>query len=216
MPPPEALGGLKPGTGRALNALIKTYSVTGVERTGTVPDPLFKPGQVLDEMRTADGAAAQISFSFPEAWTLAGGPNLDVRDVRTSDSAFLLAAPLPSGASFESLTNDYFLDVLFAPEGKYGSYGVVEDRKVLASDVEVLTTPSGAKTLYRRISLRFAPLTYNGNTVERRALLSATHVGGTVFLLATGCLATRYKSLQTELVATQASFRAFGRSAKSS
>ena len=117
-PPPEALGGLKPGTGRSLNALIKMRSITGVQRTGTVPEPLFKPGQILDEMKTAEGGAAQITFSFPEAWTLAGGPNLDVRDVRTGDSAFLLAAPLPSGTCFETLQDDYFLTMLFAPEGK--------------------------------------------------------------------------------------------------
>ena len=87
---------------------------------------------------------------------------------------------------------------------------MVEDRRVLSSDLATLATPSGARSSYRRIALRFAPLTYNGNTVERRALLSATNVGGTVFVLAAGCLATRYKSLQTELLATQASFRAFG------
>ena len=84
-PPAEALGGLKAGTGRPLNALIKMRSETGVERTGSVDSPLFKPGQCFDELRTASGGAAEVAFAFPEAWTLASGPNLDVRDVRTSD-----------------------------------------------------------------------------------------------------------------------------------
>ncbi|EOD20426.1 hypothetical protein EMIHUDRAFT_447051, partial [Emiliania huxleyi CCMP1516] len=50
-----ALGGLKPGTGRPLNALIKLRAETGVERVDTSSSPLFKPGAVLDTVRTADG-----------------------------------------------------------------------------------------------------------------------------------------------------------------
>ena len=44
-PSPDMLGGLAPGTGRSLNALIKMRAETGVERTGAVESPLFKPGQ---------------------------------------------------------------------------------------------------------------------------------------------------------------------------
>ena len=57
------------------------------------------------------------------------------------------------------------------------------------------------------MSLKFAPLTYNMNTVERRALVSATAVGGTVFILVSGSLATRFKAMQPELAAVQDSFR---------
>ena len=48
----EASGGLKAGTGRPLNALIKMRAETGVQRTGAVETPLFKPGQCFDELRT--------------------------------------------------------------------------------------------------------------------------------------------------------------------
>ena len=54
-----ALGGLKPGTGRPLNALIKLRAETGVERVDTSSSPLFKPGAVLDTVRTADGGTAE-------------------------------------------------------------------------------------------------------------------------------------------------------------
>ena len=57
--------------------------------------------------------------------------------------------------------------------------------------------PNGAQQSYRRLALKFAPLTYNGNTVERRSLVSATEVGGSVFLLAAGSLATRYKKVSS-------------------
>lgn len=96
--------------------------MTGVERLST-GSPLFKPGQVLDEVRAADGSAVSISFNFPEAWIAADGPNLDVRDVKESDSAFLLVAPLPASArgSIEKVPQDFFLDVVFDPQGKYGA-----------------------------------------------------------------------------------------------
>ena len=56
-----------------------------------------------------------MAFSFPEAWTMAGGPNLDVRDVKTSDSSFVLAAPLPSSRTFESLKDAWFMEAPLRP-----------------------------------------------------------------------------------------------------
>ena len=74
--------------GRGANALLKKRAESGVRRIGG--DPLFKPGQILDTVRATDGRAVDISFAFPAEWSVSKGPNLDVRDVRTSDSAFLL------------------------------------------------------------------------------------------------------------------------------
>jgi len=207
----DALGGLKPGTGRPLNALIKMRAETGVERVATEgSSPLFKPGQILDDLRTADGGVAQVSFAFPDAWTLAGGPNLDVRDVKNSDSAFVLVRALPPRTKFDDLKNDFFVDLMFDPQGKYGAYGAVDDRKITSSQTVSVSLPSGGKQTYRRLSLKFAPLSYNQNTVQRRALISATAVGGSVFVLVTGSLATRFKQLEGSLQAVQESFRAIG------
>lgn len=205
----NALGGLKPGTGRPLNALIKFRAETGIQRVGDA-SPLFKAGQILDQVRTADGGQAQVLFAFPKEWTLAGGPNLDVRDVKQSDSAFVLARQLPDKTKLEDLPDEWFVEVLLDPAGKFGQYGQCDDRRVTSSVIEPLTLPSGGKQMYRRLGLKFAPLTYNGNTVERRALLSATSVGGTVFILVAGALNTRFKKLQPELQEIQASFRAIG------
>jgi len=51
---------------------------------------------------------------------------------------------------------------------------------------------------------------YNQNTVERRALLSSTAVGGTVFIAVAGCLAPRFAKMKPALRALQESFRAVG------
>ena len=104
-----------------------------------------------------------------------------------------------------------FEEMLYDPAGKYGSYGTVEDRKVVSCTLAQVKNPNGAQQSYRRLALKFAPLTYNGNTVERRSLVSATEVGGSVFLLAAGSLATRYKKVEPDLLAIQDSFRVFGR-----
>jgi len=209
----EAAGGLKAGTGRPLNALIKMRAETGVERTGAVETPLFKAGQCFDELKTARGSA-EVAFSFPEAWTMATGPNLDVRDVKTSDSSFVLVAPLPDKRTFESLKDAWFMEVplsanpspdpspdpspkpnpfnpnpdpnkvIFNPLGKYGSYGAVEERKVVSSKLVPVRLPSGGEQAYRRMSLKFAPLTYNMK--HRRATGSCLGHGGGRHRLHTG------------------------------
>jgi len=171
---------------------------------------MFRPGAILDGVRSADGSVVDISFAYPKDWTVSGGPNLDVRDVRTSDSAFLLVAPLPdSGKGLDALPKKFYTDLLFRPDGKYGAYGGVDDFAIADSEgVIMLTNPSGTSQAYRRLSLRFDVLSYNQNTVRRRALLSATAVGGSVYLLVASCLGSRYKDAQPELASIQQSFRA--------
>ena len=195
---------------RGSNALLKKRAATGVERTGTIDNALFKPGQILDELASAAGPVS-IAFSFPETWALSKGPNLDVRDVRTSDSALLIVAPLPAFAkSLRELPDTFYTEAMFAPDGKYGAYGSVDDVRFVGEETLALSDSRGGRQSYRRLSLRFSPLTYNQNTVERRALLSATEVGGIVYILVAGCLATRYKKAQADLLGVQESFRAIG------
>lgn len=208
--------------GRGANALIKKRAETGVERTESVSNPLFAPGQILDELYSADRQRVTVSFAFPESWSFAKGPNLDVRDVRTADSTFLVVAPQPSGSSEEltdisALPAAFFTDALFAKEGKYGSYGAVDAVKVTGDELISLASGGrGGKGSYRRLKIKFEALTYNQNTVQRRALLSATAVGGSIYILVSGCLSNRFKQAGPELEDIQNSFRAYseGRSAK--
>ena len=95
-----------------------------------------------------------------------------------------------------------------APRPQYGAYGAVDERKVTSTRLEELRLPSGGTQSYRRLGLAFAPLTYNQNLVERRALVSATAVGGSCFIFVTGCLANRFKKMREELEGVQVSFRA--------
>ena len=75
-----------------------------------------------------------------------------------------------------------------------------------------LKTPAGSMQPYRRLTLQFDALTFNSNTVRRRALCSATSIGGSVFMLVTGCIANRYKEAAPGLAQVQGSFRAYATS----
>lgn len=203
------------GSGRGANAMRKTFASTGIVRTGSVADPLFAAGQILDELRAADGSAVQVSFAFPDAWALAKGPNLDVRSVKNADSAFVLSAPLPEGErDAGTLPVSFFTELLFAKDGKYGSYGGVDDVRVVSQSIDSLSTPTGGMQTYRRLELKFSVLTYNQNTVVRRALLSATATGGSVYVISAGCLDSRFKQIKDDLATCQGSFRALGRTRK--
>ena len=102
----------------------------------------------------------------------------------------------------------FFTALLFAPDGKYGAYGGVDDFAIAESGVALLSSPSGGEQPYRRLSLRFDVLTYNQNTVRRRALVSATAAGGSVYVLVASCLGSRFKEAQPALASIQDSFRA--------
>lgn len=194
--------------GRGASAMSKARTASGVNRIG--PEPTVSGGSILDTLRSADGTAVDVSFAFPEkAWSVSTGPNLDVRDVIKGDSAFVLAAALPKGKSLDALKKSFFTDVIFSPDGKYGAYGTPEEFSIKDWDVKSLSTPSGGTQPYRQFSLSFEALTYNANTVVRRAKVSATAVGGTVFVLVAGCLGTRYKETVKELESIQASYRAY-------
>ena len=149
---------------------------------------MFKPGSILDAMRSEDKTIVDVSFAYPDKWTVSNGPNLDVRDIANSDSAFLLVTPL-KGKSIADVKMKFFTDLIFDPAGKYGSYGTVDDFKTTDAEVVELTSPAGAAQKYRRFKLRFDALTYNQNTVSRTAYVSATSAGGIIWRGAVGTLA---------------------------
>jgi hypothetical protein len=210
-PPAHALtseeydAGMRASGGRGANALLKTRAESGVVRTGLIEDPLFKSGTIFDQLKNADGSATDVTFVFPKSWVFSRGPNLDVRDVQTSDSAFLLVA---KGKNVDTLKKKFFTDVLFDPAGKYGAYGTVDDFSVTKSEAITRKSPSGKDQSYRRLSIKFAALTYNQNTVERRAEMMATEVGGSVYMLCAGCQARNYKASKADLDEILDSFRA--------
>ena len=81
----EAAGGLKAGTGRPLNALIKMRAETGVQRTGAVETPLFKPGQPFD-VRVKVRVHLSLALTLKTHSRLNPNPNLNPDQVSASTS----------------------------------------------------------------------------------------------------------------------------------
>lgn len=192
---PFAEPGSRVATPRGAAALLRERAKTGVTRTGSVPteDVVIAPGRLREELRGVDDPSTivELAFSYPRQWSLATGPNIDVRDLRTSDAAFVLATPLPAGKQLADLPSSFFIDVLFSPEGKFGQYGQVDDRRVVSS--RLVEGAGGVPS--RVLDIKFAALSFNYNLVERRLLLRATAVGGGVYMLAASTLNTRYSKM---------------------
>ncbi|KAG8461865.1 hypothetical protein KFE25_013884 [Diacronema lutheri] len=193
---------------RGAAALLRERAKTGVTRTGMIPEgqAVASPGIFSDELRGAGDPSAivGVTFTFPKAWTPARGQNVDVRNIRTSDGAFLLALRAPDGAqSVRALPDAFFTRALFAPDGKFGQYGAVDDFRVLSSRV---VERDGVP--YATLDVRFSALSFNYNLVERRLLLSAVVVGDSVYMLAASAFATRFKTVSAQLRDVVESYRA--------
>ena len=126
--------------------MIKKRAESGVQRIGN-GSPMFKPGSILDAVRSADGSAVDIAFAYPKEWSVSEGPNLDVRNVRTSDSAFLLVAAIPAGETFEALPKKFFTDLLFRAEGIPFSKIVVDTKRFRWCSTSALVWPRNLPNL---------------------------------------------------------------------
>lgn len=109
-----------------------------------------------------------ILSSFTSKWKLEKGSVFDVetRDGKTGDGAFLAVSKSTKGKSLEELPSPFFLERLFDPTGRFSFYGPPTDVKVKSSRIE-------GKNRY--IELTFSSLSQSTNAeIPRRALLVAT------------------------------------------
>jgi len=170
----------------------KAKPVTGVILRGGAEvsrDP--RSGGVLAEIllgRAADPIAVVASFVSP--WPLARGGLFDVecRDSRTGDGAFLAVAPAPGGArEVSDLPNSFFADSLFSSTGRFSFYGSPTDVRVRKSDVD---------GPYRYLEVSFSNLSQSTNAeIPRTALVSATIPRGSdsVVMLVGSATTNRWK-----------------------
>eukprot|EP00816_Leptocylindrus_hargravesii_P010201 CAMPEP_0196822476 /NCGR_PEP_ID=MMETSP1362-20130617/83620_1 /TAXON_ID=163516 /ORGANISM="Leptocylindrus danicus, Strain CCMP1856" /LENGTH=322 /DNA_ID=CAMNT_0042202039 /DNA_START=49 /DNA_END=1017 /DNA_ORIENTATION=+ len=131
-------------------------------------------GDVLAEILT--GTKAQpvaVLASFNSPWKLEKGPVFDVecRDGKTGDGAFLAVTRSVEGKSLGELPSSFFLERLFDPTGRFSFYGAPTDVKVKKSEM---------KGNNRYIEVKFSNLSQSTNAeIPRRALLVATIPEGT-------------------------------------
>ena len=133
-----------------------------------------KKGNVLSEILTGTKAnPVAVLASFKSPWKLETGPVFDVecRDGRTGDGAFLAVSRDVGGKKIGDLSTDFLFERLFRPEARFSFYGPPTDIKVKSSRTE---------GNYRYVELGFSTLSQSTNAeIPRKALLVATIPEGT-------------------------------------
>lgn len=153
----------------------KSRPITGVVfRDGT--DVLQgKSGDVSAEILVGskvDPKSILVSFNAP--YKLETGPVFDVecRDGKTGDGAFLAVTETADGTSLESLPSSFFMKRLFDPTGRFSFYGSPTDVKVKSSTM--------VENDRRVLEVSFSTLSQSTNAeIPRKALVVATIPKGT-------------------------------------
>jgi len=138
-----------------------------------------------------------VFASFESPWPVAKGAVFDVecRDSKTGDGAFLAVTGDTKGVSLTDLPDSFFLDVIFSPTGRYSFYAPPTDIKVKKSYVK----PGDGN--YRIMELTFSNLSQSTQTeIPRNAIISATIPNGTsnAVMLVGGANASRWRKGDAE------------------
>ena len=185
----------------------KSKPVTGVFlRDGTDVERNAKTGAVLAEIVLGDRSdLSAILVSFSSGWPLAKGTVFDVecRDAKTGDSAFLSVTEKTGGKSIEDIPTTFFVEQLFAPTARFSFYGPPTDFKLKKSEID------GNK---RIIEFSFSQLSQSTNAeIPRRAIMVATKPENTdqAVMLVASSTAQRYKKVtEKDIRQTISSFNA--------
>ena len=146
-----------------------------------------------------------VVASFRAPWRLETGPVFDVecRDGRAGDGAFLAVSDNVKGKTIDNVSNDMLLDRLFRPEGRFSFYGPPTDIKIKSSRTE---------GNYRYVEVAFSTLSQSTNAeIPRKALLAATIPEGTsnAVMLVGSANSSRWKNgAEKQVRETIGSFRA--------
>lgn len=187
----------------------KSRPETGVIlREGSDVSRDSRTGDVLAEiLLESKGGPEPYLAAFSSPWPLAKGSVYDVecRDAKTGDGAFLAVTTNTRDKPLSELKDSFFVDQLFSPQGRFAFYGPPTDIKVQKSKM--------VGEDMRTLELSFSTVSQATQTeIPRKARLSATIPSGSrqaVMLIASSS-ANRWKKSDVEKGVAQAmnSFRA--------
>ncbi|KAL7447533.1 hypothetical protein ACHAXM_010811 [Skeletonema potamos] len=149
-----------------------------------------KTGDVSAEILVgtkADPKSVLISFSAPYKLETGGVFDVECRDQKTGDGAFLAVTEKANGKSLEELDSSFFMQRLFDPTGRFSFYGPPTDVKVKKS-----TMVNGQRLL----EVSFSNLSQSTNAeIPRNAVIMATIPKGTdnAVMLVASANASRWK-----------------------
>mmetsp|Transcript_17734 Transcript_17734/g.40929 ORF Transcript_17734/g.40929 Transcript_17734/m.40929 type:complete len:300 (+) Transcript_17734:202-1101(+) len=143
-----------------------------VLRDGTDISRDARSGNVLAEIlvQKADKELMAVVTSFQSPWPLATGSVYDVecRDTKTGDGAFLAVSPSISGGSLADVKDQFLIKSLFGPRGRFSFYGQPTDVKVKKSTI-------GDDGSYKILDVSFSTLSQaTQSEVPRRSKIVVT------------------------------------------
>lgn len=186
----------------------KSRPETGVFlRDGSEVSRNKKTGDVNAEIvvNGRDGEKMAVFVSYSSPWPLAEGPYYDIecRNQRTSDGAFVQVTTDVKGKTISDIDSSFILENLLAPSGRFSFYGQPTDVRIKKSTI---------KGDYRIIDLSFATLSQATQTeLPRKAQLVATIPKGSsqAIVLVGSAPANRWKKgSDQDIFSTIESFRA--------
>mmetsp|Transcript_1340 Transcript_1340/g.3088 ORF Transcript_1340/g.3088 Transcript_1340/m.3088 type:complete len:298 (-) Transcript_1340:59-952(-) len=192
----------------------KAKPVTGVLlREGTDISRDSKSGNVLAEILVQKKGSSDaedfmaVVTSFQSPWPLATGAVYDVecRDTKTGDGAFLAVSPPIADGSLADVKDQFFIKSLFGPRGRFSFYGQPTDIKVKKSVI-------GDDASYKILDVSFSTLSQATQTeVPRRSKIVVTLPKGSkqaVMLVGSASASRWIKGADKAIADSVGSFRA--------
>lgn len=150
-----------------------------------------KKGDVSAEILVgtkSDPKSVLISFTAPYKLETGSVYDVECRDQKTGDGAFLAVTEKANGKSLEELDSSFFMNRLFDPTGRFSFYGPPTDVKVKKSNM--------IDGNNRMLEVSFSNLSQSTNAeIPRTALIVATIPKGTdnAVMLVASANASRWK-----------------------
>jgi len=150
-----------------------------------------KKGDVSAEILVgtkAEPKSVLISFTAPYKLETGSVYDVECRDQKTGDGAFLAVTEKANGRSLEELDSSFFMKRLFDPTGRFSFYGAPTDIKVKKSSM--------IDGKNRMLEVSFSNLSQSTNAeIPRTALIVATIPKGTdnAVMLVASANASRWK-----------------------
>jgi hypothetical protein len=165
-----------------------------------------KSGNVLAEILVRSTSSDQkipVLATFVSKWPLATGSVFDV-ECRNSkgDSAFLAVTGRTKSSSIQDVSDDFLVQELTGPTGRFSTYGTPTDVKIRSSSTQ---------GNYRTVDVTFSTLSQSTQTeIPRRARIVATipENSAQAVVLVSSASAMRWGKVEPEIAQTVESFRA--------
>ncbi|CAM9312062.1 unnamed protein product [Ectocarpus sp. 13 AM-2016] len=120
----------------AVAGAVALTGVAGEASAGTARPSARNLAETSIELNGSGKEPIAVSVLYPKQWTVTktAGKSINIQDMKYTDRAFSLAMPLPSGTkSVGDIPLSFFTDALFSLDGPYGTFGKVDDFKVVGT-----------------------------------------------------------------------------------